>query len=153
MPELLLIDVALCAALIMMAALIVIRRRRGSNGQPAASADGRGTAAGPAGTAMAPREIAIVPGFADTVQPDPGAAAPVRPEQASHSQAGPAASPRPDPPSPAPSPNGRQATAGGVTTGEQISGYYDQADKPMADYLAALGWARQPPHCAEPPGT
>jgi hypothetical protein len=85
MLELLLIDVALCAALIMVAALVVIRRRRGSNGQPPASAGARGAAAGSAGTAMAPREIAIVPGFAETVPPDPGAAVPVRPEQDPHS--------------------------------------------------------------------
>jgi hypothetical protein len=146
MLELLLIDVALCAALIMVAALVVIRRRRGSNGQPPASAGARGAAAGSAGTAMAPREIAIVPGFAETVPPDPGAAVPVRPEQDPHSHAAPAASPQPDPPSPAPSPNGQQATARGVTTGGQIASYYDQADQPMADYLTALGWTHQPSH-------
>jgi hypothetical protein len=29
---------------------------------------------------------------------------------------------------------------------EQVASYYDQADQPIADYLAALGWTQQPPH-------
>ena len=82
MPELLLIDVGLFVALIMVAALVVIRRWRRSNGQPPAPASARGAAAEPTGKAMAPREIAIVPGFSDTVQPDRGVHVPVQPEQA-----------------------------------------------------------------------
>jgi hypothetical protein len=55
MLELLLIDVALCAALIMVAALVVISRRR-SSGRAPVPADGRGTAAELAGEAMARAE-------------------------------------------------------------------------------------------------
>jgi hypothetical protein len=152
MLELLLIDGALCAALIMVAALVVIRRWHRSNGQPPAPASGRGAAREPAGKAMAPREIAIVPGFTDTVQPDRGAEVPAQPEQAPYSPAGPAAGPQPDPHQPGPQLNG-QATAGAVTSSEQIASYYDQADKPMADYLTALGWTRQPPHSPTSPGS
>jgi hypothetical protein len=148
MLELLLIDVAVCAALIMVAALVVIRRWRRRSGQPSMPASRRGAAAEPAGEVMAPREIAIVPGFADTVQPDPGAHVPAPPGQAAHLQARPAAGPQ----GPGPQPNGQQATATAVTTSERIAGYYDQADKPMADYLTALGWT-QPPRGPESPGS
>jgi hypothetical protein len=153
MLELLLIDVALCAALIMVAALVVLRRWRRSSGQPSTPDSGRGAAAKPTGGATAPREIAIVPGFTDTVQPDPGAHVPARPEQAAHLQARPATGPQPDPRGPGPQPNGQQATARAVTSSEQIASYYDQADEPMADYLTALGWTQQPPHSPESPGS
>jgi hypothetical protein len=145
MPGLLLTAVALCAALIMMATLVVIRHRRRSNGQPPAPVGARGAASGPARNAMAPHEIAIVPGFSDTVPPGPGAQVPVPPGQAAHPRARPAVGPRPEPNGPGrPPPNGQRATARALTTSEQIASYYDQADKPLADYLTALGWAHQP---------
>jgi hypothetical protein len=152
MPELLLTGVGLCAALIMVAALIVIRRWRRRNGQPSAPASAHGAAAEPTGKAMAPREIAIVPGFSDTVPPGSAAQVPAQREQAAHPQARPAASPQPGPHSPGPSPNGQRATARAVATSEQIASYYDQADKPMADYLTALGWTHQSPRSPESPG-
>jgi len=153
MPALLLTGVALCTALIMVAALVVIRYWRRGKGQPSAPASVRGAAAGPAGYAMAPHEIAIVPGFSDTVPPGPGAQVPVLPGQPAHPQARSAAGPQPGPHGPGPSPNGQRATARAVTTGEQIASYYDQADKPIADYLTALGWTHQPPHSPQPPGS
>jgi hypothetical protein len=147
----LLTGVALCIALIMVAALVVVRHWRRSKGQPPAPASARGAAAGPAGDAMAPHEIAIVPGFSDTVPPDPGVQVPVPPGQAAHPWARPAVSPQPGPHGPEPPPNGQRATARAVTTSEQIASYYDQADKPVADYLMALGWTR-PPHSPQPSG-
>ena len=153
MPGLLLTGVALCAALIMMAALIVIRHWRRSKGQSLAPVGARGDAAGPPRKAMASHEIAIVPGFSDTVPPGPGAQVPVPRAQAAHPQARPAVGPQPDPHGPGPPPNGQRATARAVTTGEQIASYYDQADKPIADYLTALGWTHQPPHSPQPPGS
>ena len=152
MPGLLLTGFALCTALIMVAALVVIRHWRRSNGQPPGPASARGTAAGPAGKPMAPREITIVPGFSNTVPPDPGAQVPAQPGQAAHPQARPAAGPQPDRHSPGPPPNDQRAIARAVTESEQIASYYKQADKPMADYLTALGWAHQPPHSPQPPG-
>jgi hypothetical protein len=153
MPGLLLIGVALCVALIMVAALVVVRHWRRSKGQSPAPVGARGAAAGPARDAMVPHEIAIVPGFGDTVPPGPGAQVPVPPGQAARPQARPAAGPQPDPHGPgAPPPTGQRATTGAVTTSEQIASYYDQADKPLADYLTALGWIHQPPHSSQPPG-
>jgi len=144
MLEPLLIGVALCTALIIAAALVAIRHWRRGSGYPVAPA-------GPARKAMAPREIAIVPGFSDTVPPDSGAHMPVQPGWVAHPQARPAG-PQPYPRGPGPPPNGRRATARAVTTSEQIASYYDQADRPMADYLTALGWTHQPVHTPESPG-
>jgi hypothetical protein len=142
MLKLLLIDVALFVVLIMVAALVVTSRRRRSNGRPPAPADARG--AGRAGQAMAPREIAIVPGFSDTVPPDRGVDVPVQPERAAHPQARPADGPEPDPHRRGPQSNGQRATARALTTSEEIASYYDRADKAMADYLTARGWTDQP---------
>jgi hypothetical protein len=152
MPGLLLTGVALCTVLIMMAALVAIRHRRRGNGQPPPPASARGAAAGPAGSAMARHEIAIVPGFSDTMPPGPGAQVPVPPGQAAPPQARPAVRPQPDPHGPGPRPNGQRAAARDVTTSEQIASYYDQADKPMASYLTALGWTHQSRHSPQPPG-
>jgi hypothetical protein len=140
------------AALIMVAALAVIRRWRRGSGQPPAPAGARGAAAGPAGRAVARHEIAIVPGFGGAVPPGPGGQVPVPPQRAAHPRAGPAPGPQPGPHGPGPPANGQRATARAVTTSEQIASYYDQADKPMADYLTALGWAHQPPHSPQPAG-
>jgi hypothetical protein len=152
MPGLLLTGVALCAALIMMAALIVIRHWRRSNRQFPAPVGALGAASGPARRAMASHDMAIVPGFSDTVPPGPGAQVRVPSAQAAHPQARPVVSPQPDPHGPGPLPNGQRATARAVTTSEHIASYYDQADKPLADYLTALGWIHQPAHSPQPPG-
>ena len=139
MLTLLLIDVALFVVLIMVAALVVTRRRRRSNGRPPAPADARG-----AGQAIDPHEIAIVPGFSDTVPPDRDVDVPVQPERARHPQARPADGPGPDPHRRGPQSNGQLATARALTTSEEIASYYDRADKAMADYLTARGWTGQP---------
>lgn len=156
MPGLLLTGVALCAALIMVATLVVIRHWRRSKGQSPAPVGARGAAAGPARNAVAPHEIAIVPGFSDTVPPGPGAQVPVPPgqaAQAAHPQPRPAVGPQPDPHGPGPAPpTGQRAAVRAPTTSQQIASYYDQADKPLADYLTALGWIHQPPHSPQPPG-
>ena len=44
----------------------------------------------------------------------------------------------------APEPDGRQDGAGAVTGGRQIGSYYEGADRPIADYLAARGWPEEP---------
>jgi hypothetical protein len=151
MLKVLLIDVALCAALIMVAALIVIRRWRRSSGRPSTPVSGRGAATEQAGQAMAPRQTAIVPGFSDTVQPDPGAHVPAQRGQTAQSPARPVAGPEPGPHGPGAQPHGQQAAGRAGATSEQIASYYDQADRPMAGYLAALGWTQQPPHSPESP--
>jgi len=51
----------------------------------------------------------------------------------------------PDPPQAAP--NGKPAAAGPAVS-DRIGSYYDEADRAMADYLAAMGWTEEPetPH-------
>jgi hypothetical protein len=196
MPELLLIDVALCAVLIMVAALIVWGHRRRGRDRPRARAVDRRepTADQAARPPMAVGETAVVPGLsADGVRPNLGVQAPAGPgpapeprvsaqpapeprisaQPASRPQAGrePAAEPeidtqraaepragavtglepgangqRPSPNGQRPSPHGRpaDAEAEAVTTSDPIGSYYDEADKPMSDYLAALGWTEEP---------
>lgn len=41
--------------------------------------------------------------------------------------------------------DGRQAPSRAATPSERIASYYDQADQPIADYLAGLGWAKERP--------
>jgi hypothetical protein len=52
------------------------------------------------------------------------------------------------PSEPVASPSERAASPSerAASPSEQVASYYDQADQPIADYLAALGWTQQPPH-------
>jgi hypothetical protein len=179
MPELLVIDVALCAVLIMVAALIVIGHRRRSRGRSSTRAEERHEpSAGPAAPPMAERHTAMVPGLSTNGgRPDLGARAEPEPAAQPHVSAKAAAEPRasakaaaesrasaepaaesqvsavtgPKPsanghgPEPnanghGPPPGGQRAAADTVATGDPIGSYYDEADRPMSDYLAALGW-------------
>lgn len=146
MRELLLIDVALCAALIMAAACIMVWRwRRSSVPRSVPARERRGAVAELAGEGVARRETAVVPGFSDdTVERDLGALAPSEPEQAAESQISGVADPEPGPYESAAEPDERQAAAGAVTNSERIGSYYGQADRPMAAYLAAQGWTEEP---------
>jgi hypothetical protein len=143
--ELLLIDVALCAALIMVvASIMVMRRWRRSSGRASMPVGERGTVTELAGERTAPRERALVPGFSDnTAEPDRDPHAPQEPEQAAESQVSEAVNPQHGPDEPAAEPDRQHATADAATNGEQIASYYDEADQPMSDYLAALGWTRE----------
>ena len=56
-------------------------------------------------------------------------------------------SPEPGPADPRPADPGDepdQQAAGPLTSSEKISGYYDQADRDMSDYLAERGWPKDP---------
>jgi hypothetical protein len=143
--ELLLIDVALCAALIMVvASIMVMRRWRRSSRRASMAVSERGAATELAGGGVARRERALVPGFSDnTAGPDRDLQAPPEPEQAAQSQVSGAVNPQRGPHEPAAEPDGQQAAAGAATSGERIASYYDEADQPMSDYLAALGWTRE----------
>jgi hypothetical protein len=145
MREVLLIDVALWGALIMMAALIIIRRWRRSHSRV---------------PARGPRREA--PELAGQKISAPKAASMTRPGQDGRAPGG--AAPKPArPPPPAAPPQGtqmthpktrlrrpgaqrdrRQASTRAATPSERIVSYYDHADQPIADYLAALGWTQQP---------
>ena len=146
MLELLLIDVALCAALIMVAACIMVWRwRRSSDHSPVPVRERRETVAKVAGAGIAPRETAIVPGFSDeTVERGLGAITPADPEQDEESQISVVADPAPGPYESAAEPNEQQAAAGAVTASERIGSYYDRSDQPVAAYLAAQGWTEEP---------
>jgi hypothetical protein len=143
MFDLLLTDVALCAALIMVvAAIMVMRRRRRSSGRPSMPVRERGAVTELAGGGVTRRERALVPGFSDyTAEPDRDLHAPPEPEEAAESQVSGAVNPQRGPDEPAAEPDGQRA--GAATSGERIASYYDEADQPMSDYLAARGWTRE----------
>lgn len=145
MFDLLLIDVALCAALIMVvAAIMVMRRRRRSRGRASMPVRERGAVTELAGGGVTRRERALVPGFSDyTAEPDRDLHAPPEPEEAAESQVSGAVNPQRGPDEPAAEPDGQQAAAGAATSGERIASYYDEADQPMSDYLVARGWTRE----------
>ena len=176
-PQLLVIDVAVFAALIVVAAVVTMRHRRRTGGP---SSVRPGAVAELAGQRMR-REVPVLPGFRDDAgEPAPSAHDPAGPGQAGE-PAGPeqadeaarpgqeaqpqvsgaaapepepgapapepepgAPAPEPEPDGPAPEPDGHPVAAGEVTSSGQIGSYYAGADRPIADYLAELGWAEEP---------
>ena len=70
---------------------------------------------------------------------------PARPPPAARPQATQLANPKARPRRPGGQRDGRRAPTRAATPSERIASYYDQADQPIADYLAALGWTQQPP--------
>ena len=106
----------------------------------------RRDAAEQAGQKMPPRTTALAtsngegPSQPRRPAPRPAGAAPTAP-QAAEANGGPRR--------PATQRAGRQAPARTAAPSEPIARYYDQADQPIADYLAALGWAQESP---APPG-
>lgn len=169
MLELLQIDLAVCAVVIMVAAFVVVMRWRRSSAQPqmpvrewrravAGLVDKGLVNKGMVDRGMAQREVADVPGRSvETVDRERGAPAPApaEPEQAAPAQLSNVATAEPEPDRPGADPDEQEAAAGAVTISERIAGYYDEADQPVADYLAALGWdraARAPcPQAADAP--
>ncbi len=146
MLKLLLIELALGAPGIMVAASVVMMRRHRSSDQPRMPVtQRRGAVAEPADGGMAQRETSDVPGPGhDTVERDLGANMPAEPEQAAESQGSGVAGPETGPHGPGAEPDGQQAAADAATSTERIASYYEQADRPMADYLAARGWTGEP---------
>jgi SAM-dependent methyltransferase len=146
MREVLLTDVALWGALITMAALIIIRRWRSSHSWIPARRPRR-EAPELAGQKMSPPKTAGVTGLGeDTRAPDRAAPRPARPAPAAPPQAAEKANPKARPHRPAAQRDDRQTPSRAATPSEQIVSYYDQADQPIAAYLAALGWTQQLPH-------
>lgn len=144
MREVLLADVALWGALITAAALIIIRRWRRSQSRMPARAP-RGETAELAGQTMSPPRTATVTGLGeDSREPDRAAPRPARPAPAAPAPATQMAGPRARPHRPAAQCDGQRTPTGAATPSEQIASYYDQADQPIAGYLAALGWTQRP---------
>lgn len=146
MLELLMIELALGAPGILVAAFVIVMRRRRSSDQPGLPvAERRGSATKSADEETAQREAADVPGLShDTVERDLGANVPVKPEQPAQSQVGGVADPGLGSIGPDTEPDEQHVTAGAVPCTERIVSYYAEADRPMAEYLAARGWTEQP---------
>jgi hypothetical protein len=146
MLELLLIELALCAPGILVAASVIVTRRRRSRDQPRMPVwERRGAVTARADEGASQRETAEVPVFGhDTVALDLGAYVPAEPDQAAESQVSPVAHAEPGSRGSGVEPDGQRAAAGAVTCGERIASYYDEADRQMADYLAARGWTGEP---------
>jgi hypothetical protein len=142
MLELLLIELALCAPGLMVAACVIVTHlRRGSDLPRMPLTKRRPAAAALADGGMPQREIAGVPGFGhDNVEPDLGANMPAEQAPAAEAQVCGAGDPGPDLNEPSTEPDEQQVAAGTVTMSERIASYYDEADRPMAGYLAARGW-------------
>ena len=159
MGELLLIDLAICAAVIVVTAAVMVMHWRRGRDQPGMPVEGRGALAELADAWVFEREVADVPGFSDdTTERGPGTSVPAHPEQAAESPVSGVADPEQAAESPVSGaadpdlgshglgtePDGPQAAAGAVPMGERIGGYYEEADRPVADYLAASGWTEEP---------
>ena len=90
------------------------------------------------------------PEWAETEQLEPVRAGPEQPEperaepEQAPSQVSMVAVAEPGRNGSTPEPDGRQDGAGAVTGGGQIGTYYEGADRPIADYLAARGWPEEP---------
>ena len=145
-PKLFLINVALYAALIMAAASIVVRHRRRSRGRPLVPVRRRrGTIAEPAGEDTAQNDIAAAPRLgSDSGAPGSGPDLPAEPKGTAESKAPEAPSLGPGPRGPEAEPDGPQGDARSATSDEPIVSYYEQADRPMSDYLETLGWPHEP---------
>lgn len=142
MRELLVIELAICAAVIVVAAVVIVMRWRRGSGQPRISVEEwRGAVAELADEGMSAREVADVPGFShDTMEPDLGPNVPADPEQAAETPVSGVADAELGSDGPGTEPPEPQAGAGAVTFSERIGGYYEEADRSTADYLAARGW-------------
>jgi hypothetical protein len=148
MRKVLLIDVALWSALIMLAALIIIRRWRRSHSRMPAR-EPRGEAPEQASQKMsAPRAASVTGPGVDIRAPDGAVPRPARPPPTAPPRATQMADPKARPHRSGAQRDGRRPPTRTATPSERIASYYDQADRPIADYLAALGWPRQP---ATPP--
>jgi hypothetical protein len=174
MGELFLIELMMCAAVIVVtAAVMVMHWRRGRNRPRGPVEARRGALAELADAGVFEREAAYVPGFSqDTTErglgtsvpahpeqaaespvsgvadPEQAAESPVSgvadPEQAAESQVSGVADPELGSPGLGAEPDGPPAAAGAVTISERVGGYYEEADRLVADYLAASGWTEEP---------
>ena len=149
MREVLLTDVALWAVLIMMAALIIIQRWRRSHSRIPARRPRR-EAPELVGQKLPAPKAASRTGLGQNARAPNGAAPrPARPLPAPPPTAAPraiqTARPKARPHRPSAQRDGRRGPTRAATPNERIVSYYDHADQPIADYLAALGWTQRPP--------
>ena len=145
MGALLLIELAICAAVIVVAAAVMVMPRLRGSDQSRMPVEGRrGTVAELFDERMPGRAVADLPGLShDAMERDPGASAPAEPQQAAETPAGGVADADLGSHGPATEPREPPAAAGAVTFSERIDGYYEEAERSVADYLAAHGWAEE----------
>jgi hypothetical protein len=143
MRELLLIDLAICAAVIVVAAAVMLRHRESD--RPRMPAEERpGSVAELADEGMSEREVADVPECGhDIAGRDLGTRVPADPEQAAESKVSGVAATDLGSDGLGTEPDEPQAAGGAVTFSERIGGYYEEADRPVAGYLAARGWTEE----------
>lgn len=145
MGELLLIELTMCAAVIVVTAAVMVMHWRRGRDRPGIPVEERGALAELADAWVFEREVADVPGFSDdTTQRGVGTTVPADLEQAVESPVSEVADPEPGSHGLGTEPDGPQAAAGAVTMSERIGGYYEEADRPVAGYLAARGWTEEP---------
>jgi hypothetical protein len=137
----LLIELAIGAPGILVAATAIVMRRRRSSDQPRMPAIQRVPATEHmpvtqrADRPVPRRKASVMPGPGhDAGRRDPCAHVRAEPERAAQAQVS-AAGPEPD---------RQQSASGAVTRRDRIATYYDEADRPMADYLEAQGWIEEP---------
>jgi hypothetical protein len=145
MPNVLMLAVAVWAGLIIVAACVTVMHWRRGGGQPSTLArDRRRVAAGMAGTGTVSRQAAVVTGHQPEVvrqgrRPD----VPAEPRPAAQSEVGRAADAEPGSSRPGAEPDLHRISAEVVTASERIARFYDEADRPVADFLMTLGWIQK----------
>jgi hypothetical protein len=144
MRELLLIDLVICAAVIVVAAAVMLLLRRSSGRSRIPVQEQPGSVAELADQGMSGREVADVPVSGhDIAKQDPGTGMPAGPEQAAESEVSGLAATDLGPDGLGAELNEPPAAAGAATFSERVRGYYQEADRPVAGYLAARGWTEQ----------
>jgi hypothetical protein len=143
MRELLLIELAICAAVIVVAAAAMLRRRK--NDRPRMPVQDRpGSIAELADGGVPEREVADVPESGhDIAERDLRAKTPAALEQSAESKVSWVADTDLGSDGLGTEPDEPRAAAGAVTFSERIGGYYEQADRPVAGYLAERGWTEE----------
>jgi hypothetical protein len=165
MRELLLIDVAMCAAVIAVAAvaammlrrrtLMPVEERRGAVAELADERMSGEVAVAKLADERMSDEVADMRGFSqDTKERGLGTTVPAGPRQAAESpvsgvadpdlgSTGPGTEPDLGSTGPGTELDEPPAAAGAVTMSERIGAYYEEAGRPVADYLAARGWTEE----------
>jgi hypothetical protein len=143
MRELLLIDLAICAAVIMAAAVLMPRSRgNGRSRMPVEERAGSGAELAVGG--MSERTVADVPESGpELVERDPGTRWPAAPEQAAESKISGAAATDHGSDGLGTEPDVPRAVAGTVTLSDRVASYYEEADRPVVGYLSARGWTEE----------
>jgi hypothetical protein len=143
MRELILIDLAICAAVIMAAAVWMLRSRgNGRSRMPAEERAGRGAELAADGISEGTVADGLESG-PDLVERDPGTRMSAAPEQAAESRISGATATDHGSDGLGTEPDEPRAIAGTVTLSDRIASFYEEADQPVVGYLSARGWTEE----------